>query len=72
MISPSSSAVVEHALEIVIRRDLARVGDDRRARGQRRRRVAGGRVVVGEEPPMVPRLRTAGSPILPASAASAG
>mmetsp|Transcript_913 Transcript_913/g.1747 ORF Transcript_913/g.1747 Transcript_913/m.1747 type:complete len:230 (-) Transcript_913:79-768(-) len=39
---------LEHALEVIIRRDLAFVGDDRRARGQSRRRITGGGVVVGE------------------------
>eukprot|EP00043_Microstomoeca_roanoka_P002426 m.38320 g.38320 ORF g.38320 m.38320 type:complete len:1021 (-) comp11478_c0_seq1:708-3770(-) len=38
----------EHPLEEVVRRDLALVGDDGRARGQRRRGVAGRRVVIGQ------------------------
>ena len=38
----------EHALEIVIRRDLAAVRHHRRAGPQHPRRIAGGRVVVGD------------------------
>ena len=38
----------EHSLEVVVRRDLAGVGHDRRAGGERGGGIVGGGVVVGE------------------------